>query len=571
MERHYQRIMKDTENRVLKSMRIQELDCNNPNYGGFYDAKGVIHAKFSIYRVASMIAVYCNEDSKYHQNEKVFQSISLGLDYIHHVQHENGLFDYVTCNFYSAPDTAFCIKKLLPVLSYLKQKERTMEEETLYEKIACIVKSGAYGLLNGGFHTPNHRWAIASVLMMCWKLFDEKKFKVTSESYLNEGIDCNEDGEFAEKSAGNYNRINNDAMLMLSEVTKDSTYETYAIKNLKMMLTYIEPDGSIFTANSTRFDKDHLIYPKDYYVEYLSMGMKYQIPEFIEMANEIFELIEKKNITSPDFLILFMLHPEYREFEYDETSKGSEEGCNNNLLQQQASCIQKNYHVFYKDSGIVRCKSDFFTYTVMNGKTNFFYLHNKTMKLELKLSGSFCEHRGFKSEAIEQLEDGSLHLHQTMRGWYYLPFEEKPETSDWWKMDHASRKKKLGPDMDLDVWVCETADGVKLRIKTSGVEGAPFRVELAFMGAKTITNEYFDMPVAGGEVLVAKAGEVRVTNETDTLIVGPAFGMHHFTDGKEDSEAKVAGAVTICFTDYTSFDRTIQIRNEKSSVVRELS
>lgn len=112
-------------------------------------------------------------------------------------------------------------------------------------------------------------------------LFGDKKLAESAEIYLKEGIDCNADGEFAEKSAGNYNSVNNDAMLMLSDAFGDAQYEQHTIRNLHMMLTYWEPDGSIFTANSTRFDKDRLVYPLSYYMEYLAMGMKYDIPEFL--------------------------------------------------------------------------------------------------------------------------------------------------------------------------------------------------------------------------------------------------------------------------------------------------
>lgn len=42
--------------------------------------------------------------------------------------------------------------------------------------------------------------------------------------------------------------------------------------------------------------------------------------------------------------------------------------------------------------------------------------------------------------------------------------------------------------------------------------------------------------------------------------IGPAFGVHHFTEGKEDSEAKTPGAATVYLTDYTSFHHTISIR-----------
>ena len=128
------------------------------------------------------------------------------------------------------------------------------------------------GLKIGGFHTPNHRWAIASVLLECWKLFGNEEWKQQAYQYLNEGIDCNEDGEFAERSAGNYNRINNDAMISIADSTGDDIYLDYAVRNLWMMMTYIEPDGSIFTANSTRQDRGKTVYPKDYYIEYLELG-----------------------------------------------------------------------------------------------------------------------------------------------------------------------------------------------------------------------------------------------------------------------------------------------------------
>ncbi len=550
MERHYQKIIQDTQDRVVKSLQIQILDKNSSRYGGFADPDGIVQAKFAIYRVASMAAAYCNEDTCFYHDERVFDSIQKGLDYCMRVQHESGLFDYVTCNFFSAPDTAFCVKKLLPLYQYLLGKRQAQtfsaEEEEIFKKVEHIVRQGAYGMLQGGFHTPNHRWAIASVLMTCSRLFGCVEMEQAAYGYLNEGIDCNEDGEFAEKSAGNYNRINNDAMIMLSEATGDPAYEQNAIRNLRLMLTYWEPDGSIFTANSTRFDKDRLIYPKDYYMEYLRMGMKYEIPEFLQMCNTIFDIIDRQHITSPDFLIWFMLHPEYRKLEYQGSYKRPDFGC------------------FYPESGIARGQQGRFTYTVMKGKSNFLYLHNGTMKLMVKVAGSFCEHRAFISESMERLSDGEYHLSQTMRGWYYLPFEEKPATSDWWKMDNASRKRKLGPDMQIDVWVKEVENGVDVRAAVCGVEGAPWRIELAFSGVNFMTSEYMDLPLTGSETVVIKQGCVEVGNGRDALIVGPCFGEHHFTEGKEDSEEKSAGAATLYLTAYTPFDRKIQIRDKIS-------
>jgi hypothetical protein len=576
MESHYKKIVKDTDRRVIASMQRQIMDGGNACYGGFWDGTGIVQAKYAIYQVAPMIAAYCCTDSAFYRSGEIFERIIAGLTYIRGVQHENGLFDYITCNFFSAPDTAFCLKKLLPVYEYLRGMGEeeispaekvswigkiTTEEISPAEKVSWmgkittgemeilrrleeIIKDGADGMLAGGFHTPNHRWAIASILMACSKYFGSRKMEEAANTYLKEGIDCNEDGEFSEKSAGNYNRINNDAMILLSQVTGDTTYEQHVLRNLRMMLTYIEPDGSIFTANSTRFDKDLLVYPTDYYMEYLRMGQKYNIPEFLAMCNFIFDLAGEKNLAAPDCLIWFMLCPQYRNLEFGESYDFG------------------NFHAFYRDSGIVRGRNGRFTYTVMSGKSNFFYLHSGTIKLEVKVCGSFCEHRAFKADNIEQLPGGGYHLNQVMRGWYYLPFEDAPKTSDWWKMNQAARPKKYGPNMQIDVWVQEVKGGVDIRVKTSGVEGAPWRIELAFFGVNFLTSRQIDMPLTGSEVLVVKEGEVEVANGFDTLLIEPCFGKHHFIEGKEDSEKKTQGAFTLYLTDYTAFDREIHIRNK---------
>lgn len=543
MREHYSRILQDTDRHVEHYLRIQNMDASSPFHGAFTQPDGYYQAKFAIHCVTEMIAVYCNQDSTHYHDTKVLERIFTGLDYIDRQQHDNGLFDYVTCNFFSAPDTAFCIGMLVPHYRYLLGRDDiTPEEERIRQRIGTILHKGGRGLLEGGFHTPNHRWAIASLLSICGKLFHEDDLTQAAFSYLKEGCDCNEDGEYAEKSAGNYNAVNNNAMLLLADALEDPRYEQPVLRNLKMMLTYWEPDDTVFTANSTRFDKDRLVFPVGYYLEYLSMGLKYQIPEFLAMANHIFDIVRREQIPAPDVLMELMLHPQWRDAEY------------------AASGTPLTYNAFYQDSGIARVRRGRYTYTVMRGKSNFLYVHNGSIKLAMKIGGSFCEHRAFKAETMEQRPDGSFHLHQTMRGWYYLPFEEVPPTSDWWQMDNASRPKKLGPDMDIDVIVRESEDGLEVELDAHGVTGAPWRVELAFTGIDRISNEHMTMPIHGDEVLVLRDSDFEVTNSHAAMTLGPAFGAHHFTEGKEDSEVKTPGAATVYMTDYTPFHHVIRIK-----------
>ena len=542
MKTHYNRVVKDTERRVQHALHTQNLQEGSPYYGAFVMPNGVYMQKHALYQIASMAGAYLNKDTAYYHDEKVLRSMLLGLDYVDSTQHENGLFDYITCNFFSAPDTAFCIGIILPALQYLtKQEKLTDDEQLLKTRLAKIIHAGGRGLLEGGFHTPNHRWAIAALLAQCGKLFGEQDLIDGAGVYLNEGIDCNADGEYSEKSAGNYNGVNNQAMLFLADALGDDSFEQHVIRNLHMMLTYWEPDDSIFTANSTRFDKDRLVYPDGYYFFYLYLGEKYNIPEFVAMANYAFRVIFEKNLLSPDLLLRFMLNPQLIEYESDLCATPTE------------------YKAYYADSGIARVRRGDFTYTVMKDKSNFLYVHNGAIKLAVKIGGSFCEHRAFKAEKMWE-ENGEFHLHQTMRGWYYLPFPEKPATSDWWQMDNASRPKKLGPNMDIDVVVRDTQDGIDVDIRTNGVQGAPWRVELSFSGISRISNDHMTMPIHGDEVIVLKDSDFEVTDGFSTMRVGPAFGVHHFTDGKEDSEAKTPGAATVYMTDYTEFHHVISIR-----------
>ena len=41
MEKHYQKMISDTRDRVVKSLQIQILDPESPRYGGFADPAGI--------------------------------------------------------------------------------------------------------------------------------------------------------------------------------------------------------------------------------------------------------------------------------------------------------------------------------------------------------------------------------------------------------------------------------------------------------------------------------------------------------------------------------------------------
>ena len=542
MRAHYETMIRDNDRKVKKALRIQNRDAQSAFCGGFPDEDGLYHARYALYLLKNMTAAYCNEQSVYFKDERVAERILSGLSFVERNQHEDGLFDLIKCNFHSAPDTGFNLKELLPCLYYLRDRKRDEYEEQIYDRMYAIAGHAADGLLCGGFHTPNHRWVIASSLVVSADFFGKDEYAKGAESYLAEGIDCNEDGEYAERSAAIYNCVNNNAMIDLGTCTGKEEYFDHAVRNLRMMLTYMEPDGTVFTANSTRQDNGKRSYPSGYYWPYLYLGRKREIPEFVAFANRIYELTQENHLDAPDCLMEYMTHPELIDYE------------------SGAGYEPEDFRKLYRESGIVRARKGNFTYTLMKGKSNFLYFSNPSIDVALKIGGCICEHRAFQAEELIETEDG-FRLKQVMHGWYYLPFKEPQGTSDWWKMDHAKREKKLGPDLSIEVEVHEETDGVRVDFHLHGVEGAPFRIEAAVLGADHAEGEHFCMQKLKGGQILAKDGMIRFTNREDCLEIGPGFGTHSYLAGMFGSEGVDPNCFTLYFTDYTEFDRSIFIRN----------
>ncbi len=127
-------------------------------------------------------------------------------------------------------------------------------DESLLPPLTELIERACEGSAAGGFHTPNHRWAISACLLEGAAITGREDFARRAGVYLGEGLDIDESGEFAERSTGVYNLVNDDQMLRLYHLTGDRQYLEAAAQNLRMMRRYFDPDGSVFAFNSRRQD-----------------------------------------------------------------------------------------------------------------------------------------------------------------------------------------------------------------------------------------------------------------------------------------------------------------------------
>ncbi|NSW90705.1 MAG: hypothetical protein HPY74_08540 [Firmicutes bacterium] len=547
MKGHYEVILNEVEANLEPLLANLVSDKNSFDYGGFINyIDNMVHPGSATGSLLTLIPLYLNKDSRFYREERLYNTIITVLDYIKRVQRPDGTFDLLTTNFYSSPDAGFITQSLANAYKLAEKYNFNERSERIRSELYGIIKKCGYGMVGGGFHTPNHRWVIAAALMMAYNITGEKPFEEMAKRYLNEGIDCDEYGEYTERSTGIYNAINDNALIILSEEMKREDLLEHVKRNLDMMFTYIEPDGSIFTQNSTRQDKGEgstaqVFYPTPYYHLYLYMAYKFKDGKYAAMADYIFKNSIKWSKGVPNVLYLYMLKEELKEFEIEKLP------------------IPENYHKYYEKSGIVRVRKGSTSYTILKDSSNFLFFQKGSLKCYMKMCASFFAKAQFKAQEILKTSDGYKLSFKT-QGYYRMPFEEAPPTSDWRKMDHNKRQLVNILDLVFNVYIAEDENGLNIHVVTDGCDRVPVKLELCFSSYSMVQGESFAVMGEPGQSIVVKSGYVQVRKGADIITVGPGFGKHTYTTDMRGSEPQSKSDYTIYFTDYTNFDRRICIK-----------
>ena len=542
MRGHAAQLLTRLDAHIERLMARQVLDECSGDYGGFMEDDLHVESRQCGFDLSALACGYVTKESAHYLSERVKAALTAALAYLRAHQRPGGCVDLLSCNVASAPDTAFMINAVLNAWWLLERCEDA-RAAWLRPALLRLIDSAASGIAAGGFHTPNHRWAIAACLLHCAKITGRRELEARARAYLREGLDINEDGEFAERSAGNYNQVNDDQMLRLYMATGDRTFLHAAEKNLEMMYCYIDPDGSVFTNNSTRQDMGKKIYLDTYYPLYLMAGYFLGREDFGAMAEWIYQDCRRRG-TWPDGVEWLLLLPQMDGF-------GAQAPFEPPFLR---------YDRLFEHSDIARVRRGDFSLTLMRGKPNFLYFQSGALPLYMAIYQNLCDQRNFVPETLERTERG-FRLSGRAPVWYYQPFDQKPQTSDWWRMDNAARERLTAEGLHTLVEAELTEEGVRLHIRTQGVDRLPVRVEIGLLPGGRIRTQHFTQLMRAGEQVTILDGDIEITGPRgDALAIGPAFGSH-------DIRARMGGAYplsdacyTVLLTGYTPVDRTIFIR-----------
>ena len=340
-------------------------------------------------------------------------------------------------------------------------------------------------------------------------------------------------------------------MMAMYQCSKDVKYLAYVERNLNMMMYYIEPNDMVFTQNSTRQDQGKEIFMDKYLYQYMYLiaydgtdGFIKLTPEeharFDGAAHQIIKGCAETGRQAPNCLHLLMI--------YDKTLDYTFENCG----------FLKTYHKLFKEAGVLRVKKENYSYTVMKNRSAFLYFNVNGLEAFLKIGESYCEIRNFVPDEMD-VQEGKTVLSHTARGWYYLPWKEKQNTSDWWQMDHKKRDLMITSDLHTQVVITELADGLEISVDTDGLERLPLRMELCVPSQTTLENDHFCMETVAGKSMVLSDDYVTMTKGLTSIEFGPGACEHHFKGHYSGEEVNADGYTIYCNT-YTPTKRVYTLK-----------
>ncbi|MFO7637099.1 MAG: hypothetical protein R6W96_07305 [Clostridia bacterium] len=542
MKRHYPEIIRSSDLSVDHILKMQNKDHNSTEYGGIGNDHGLHEPYGAIGSLMHITACFFCPDSRHHESVECLEAMHRILDFIRRKFRDNGGVDNLISNFVASP--GFEMHAFARAYRIMDGYGGKTTHPGLTEKAFKVLKELARGLYTGGFHTPNHRWVDAAGLLLAHSITGEAHLKDKALKFLAEGIDIDEYGEFTERSPGMYNAINDSSLMIIAEELGRNDILGHVRRNMDLLYHYIEPDMSVFTQNSRRKDKGETtpgqkFFPETYYPIYLEGARLFNDPGYAAFAQEIFTSSLERRKSVPAVLWLYMLEPALRGYEPEQGG------------------LPSDYEVFYPLSGIVRKRKGDCSMTLLENNPNFLFIQKGGLRCYVRMCASFFAVAQFRGEKILPVDDG-YEMHFTAKADYRMPMET--QTSVWEQMDHSRRERVSLLELSYRVEVSMEDDLVRLRVRTSGCDRVPFKLEFCFSGADVAVGEGFMVKAEPGHAITAGPGHVTAFSRDDSLTVGPGFMKHFYTGDMRGSVPASPSDFTIHFTDYTNIDRVVEIR-----------
>ncbi len=532
-------------------------DPSSPIYGKPNSANGVYDFSFDFATIAYSMALYNEPLSKWYRSETLLDLMTSCCCYaLNHDIREDGTTDNIISNFrqaefFAAPQLCFLYR------AFLKVENKTDKENKLEDLLYQVIKKISQGLLNSGFHTPNHRWVHTAALFTTYNtLKDEDKNPesiILANKYLDEKIDIDDNGDFAERSAGMYSAITDRALCYIAREGNLPELYQHVKKNLTLIFKYLESGTTIFTQNSTRRDKGEV-----------GSDTVFDFGAYLDIC--VFAYKQTKD----EFFIQVLLHAINRRKELYTPAFNSTAffECRDIMLAdyniKERDDLPENFHIFQPTASIVRRRYNNVSYTLLANKTGFINITAGSITTTLRMCSSYFAIGQFVPEVIEQIGETSYRLVYKAHTGYKKPFDNPPEHSEqYWTMDYKSREDIAESDYSYEVLVSFVENEIKLHVKVDGMDRVPFKMEFVTTPNVMVNANGAMLEGSPNTSVSAKEGKITMQNmDGDYIEIDGVFCKHFYNRAMRGSVPVPANKFTVYLTDFSPLEKDITIKCE---------
>jgi hypothetical protein len=402
--------------------------------GGFGGGRGT-GAQFMVYA-----AVYANSASQYYHDAKLIPAMAEFTKVLKESQFPDGLWGDAG-NIDSPPDSSFVLKTIAKGQRFLVT-DGSPATEALRAQMKAVILACAEGVRTGGVHTPNHRWMICSALANVNAVYPDKNYVTRIDEWLAEGLDVDEDGQWAERSPNYTSDVNDPAVLDVAILLQRPKLLEAIRRNLEMTVYHVEVNGEVETVASRRQDqragsRKHIW---EYYYPYRYLAVHDNNGTFAAVAARIEHDFLKDigdavtNMSSA--LTCMMLYPEMAK------------------PLPAAKPLEENYAKVFPKTAMARVRRGNVTATIYGGSDwrsglgvgsglamnpTFFKMRKGEAILEsVRMTPAFFSTGFFYSDGLKQ-KDGGYVLSQELKVPYHLPLPANKR--------RANGQYDLSPDM----------------------------------------------------------------------------------------------------------------------------
>lgn len=515
--------------------------------------------------IDSLAGAYCAPESSHFKSQELLPVLEATADKLLAAQHPDGTID--SGNLCSPPDTGFVVQTVCTALSVLQRMDLP-QLSSVNNKLGRFVRSAGEALSTGGIHTPNHRWVVSSALAQVNSLFPAAKYLNRIDDWLSEGIYCDSDGQFAERSTGIYSRVIDNALITMARLLHRPELLEFVRRNLAMNLFYMHQDGELETVGSRRQDQTMLAWISNYYLQYRYMAIHDQNRRFAAVTR-LAEQIGLEHAEDKIPLIQFLEEPLYRQ----------------NLPDPEP--LPTDYARFFRNSALARIRRGDISATVYGGSdwplgiasglasnpTFFNFRKGKAVLESIRLLPVFFSEGAFRSAGMTVDENRYL-LRQQIHVPYYQPLPKHLRNAQgdypltpagnrfWSKMNFPQRPQSNIQTLEQKVTVTENAGAFELAFDVGGHDRVPVIIELAFRRDGEL--EGIEPGTTRPNLFFLRQGTGRFRVGNDVITFGPGQADHEMVrmEGasiQAPSNAEPTDHHLVYITGFTPFRKTLTI------------